>query len=271
VQGRIQKQQPGLEPMTNQTTSTHNKLHYTSSDFQNPAEVEQYRVQNAVGISGILRDIVHNPELVTIYFDDEKHFLISAIIGLDDNYLYLDLGRDEELNQKLFESKFLIIVSRHQKVHVEFTSKQAEKTTFKNEPCIAVPLPSSIIKLQRREYYRLITPDRPPVICHLGHSYDKQIIVPVKDISLGGISFIMTNPEEFSDWRQNMQIKECLISLPDYADIRVSIEVKNLRELPMVSDKKQLLIGCQFIEMIPKHSAAVQRYIHSVELQRRSK
>ena len=179
--------------MTNQTTSSFNKRRYSSSDFRDPTEVEQYRIQSAASIAGILSDIVRNPELVTIYFDDEKHFLISAFIGLDDKYLYLDLGRDELLNQKLFESTFLIIVSRHQKVHVEFTSKEVEKTTFKNEPCIAVPLPTSIIKLQRREYYRLITPDRPPVICHLNLPGGKQKIVPVKDISLGGISFTMTN------------------------------------------------------------------------------
>jgi c-di-GMP-binding flagellar brake protein YcgR len=231
-------------------------------------ELEQFRIRSRPEIARVFRDMSKAGELVTAYLADREFFL-TTILGIDaeNARIFLDYGADERLNERALQAAQLLFVGRHYQVRVQFTAA-VSKVNLKDGPALAASFPDSILRIQRREFYRLTTPLAARPLCRISLPNGATLEAIIVDISLGGIGIIETEGDE-PLWEPGHIIKDVRIELPDDTRIQSDIEIRNRYLLPQAQGQVQYHIGCKFLHLESRMNADIQRYIHRVDLERR--
>lgn len=227
-----------------------------------------YIIHSRVEILYILRAIQHKNELVTAYFNQGKDFILTSIIEVDNGSLILDYGTSEALNQRAVASDRIILVTTQDRVKVQFVADGMEQVEYLGRPAFRTAIPSELLKLQRREYYRLTTPMVNPITCSLTRPDSSRIDLVIADISLGGIA--IANYQHQIMLEIGDKFADCRIVLPDIGTLTTGLEVRNEHEILLKNGTKSHRAGCMFIDMPPRQQNTIQRYIIKLDRERRA-
>lgn len=217
----------------------------------------------------ILRALMEKTALVSAYFNRGESFILTSIIDIDpdEGLVFLDLGANEEFNRKILDSEKIIFVSAHDKVKVQFVATWIEKTRLEGRDVFQIELPKSLIKLQRREYYRVTTPIVNPLKCIVLMEDMRKIEMTVADISIGGLGVVLP-PEAVIE--PGMVFNGCNLVLPEIGNIVAVMEIRNVFEVTLRNGLKTKRAGCQFVNLSANMQSMIQRYIIKVERDRRA-
>src|SRR5215510_758750 len=231
----------------------------------------KYRVHGLVEIAFILRTIMKSGGLVTAYFGRGTDFIMTAVLAVDcdNDYVILDAGSDAALNERLLREQHLNVVSSQDGVKIEFESQGIEATSFEGRLAFRIPFPDSLIKLQRREFYRLSTPLLNPLKCRIPIAKGIVAEAVVGDISLGGVSLIGEDPR--LPLEPGAVYENCRIQLSDLGVIETKLVVRNSFPMTLRNGTVSKRTGCAFLDMPPQQQALIQRYITRLERDRRAK
>jgi c-di-GMP-binding flagellar brake protein YcgR len=218
----------------------------------------------------ILRAVMEKGELVSAYFNRGESFLLTSIVGVDPDrgVMYLDFGANEAMNRKILDSDKIIFVTTHEKVKVQFTAAYIEKVLFEGRDSFKIALPDTLIKLQRREYFRVTTPIINPLKCIVPMPDNRKVEVAIVDISIGGIGIILPPADTLIEPGATFQ--GCHLILPDIGNIIATMEIRNVFEVTLRNGLKTKRAGCQFIDLSANMQSMIQRYIIKVERDRRA-
>lgn len=235
------------------------------------ADIDNYTIHSRMEIVFILRAIQHKNELVTAYFNQGRDFLLTSIIDVDPDAdtITLDYGANELLNKSIQESDRIILATTQDKVKVQFVTGHLQEIAYQGRPAFRAKLPESLLKLQRREYYRLATPVSTPIKCSFELPDKKNIEIVIADISLGGIAVV--HYQEKIQLEIGRLFDTCRIILPDVGNVTTGIEVRDEQEIMMKNGAVNHRAGCMFINLHPSQQAMIQRYIIKLERERRSR
>jgi len=238
-------------------------------ESQDP-ELERFRIRARAEIARVFRDMAKAGELITAYFGNGQFFL-TTLLGVDaeSERIFLDYGIDEQLNQRALQADEFKFVGRHYQVRVQFTTAALHKIQLKDGPALTTPFPASILRIQRREFYRLTTPLSARPICRVTLKDGTVLEAAIVDISLGGIGIIETSSHDEGLLAPGHILKNTQIELPDQARIQSDIEIRNRYTVPLSNGQLQYHLGCKFLHLEPRMNADIQRYIHRVDLERR--
>lgn len=230
----------------------------------------RYLMHSRPEIAQVLRALGRQTELVTAYFNHGQEFFLTSIVDVDPNQgrLIVDCGTDEAVNARAAAAGKVLFVTSQDRVKVQFAVVRLERVKFQGKPAFRAPFPTELLKLQRREYYRLSMPMGSPVMCIIPEAGNGRREVTVSDISVGGVGlsgFPMAQPLEIGQ-----QFANCRIALPEEGTIASSLEVRNIQELTLRNGSQVKRAGCQFIDLPPAHQAMIQRYIIRIDRERRA-
>lgn len=233
-------------------------------------EYANYLVHSRQEITQILRAVMRQNEIVTGYFDQGKAFFLSAILDADPDsgYLYLDCGSDPGTNRRALASNKLIFVTNQNRIKIQFSTKTLEQIEFDGRPAFRTALPASLLKLQRREYYRLVAPIRAHLRCIIPDMAGERIETDVADISVGGVA--ISGFPNAAVLTAGLLLADCRIALPEEGTVVAALEVRNLLEASRKSGPSVLRAGCVFIGIPAPHQAMIQRYIIRADRERRA-
>jgi c-di-GMP-binding flagellar brake protein YcgR len=233
-------------------------------------DISNYMIHSRMEIVYILRAIQHKNELVTAYFNQGQDFLLTSIVDVDPDHgtVIFDYGANELLNKRILESDKIILVTTQDKVKVQFVTGHMQEIEYLGRPAFRAHLPDELLKLQRREYYRLATPVINPIKCSITRPGNDKIEVPIADISLGGIA--ITHYQGKLQFELGDCFKACRIVLPDIGTVTTDIEIRNEQEITMKNGAKNHRAGCMFINLHSSQQAMIQRYIIKLDRERRS-
>lgn len=147
-----------------------NHAHQGHEEASAQLELEQgdiyskYLLYSKTEILFVLRAVLQKGSLITVYFDHGQSFLLTSLIAVDAErgHLVFDLGSDDEMNARAFKSERLLFTTSLDKVKVQFSLKRLEQTQHDGRAAFRSIIPETVLRLQRREYYRLATPHRQP-------------------------------------------------------------------------------------------------------------
>jgi c-di-GMP-binding flagellar brake protein YcgR len=229
-----------------------------------------YMIHSRMEILYILRAIQHKNELVTAYFNQGNDFILTSIIEVDADTgsLILDFGANEALNRRALASDKIILVTTQDRVKVQFVADGMEQVEYLGRPAFKAGLPSELLKLQRREYYRLSTPMINPIKCAITKTGGGKIEATIADISLGGIA--IANYQSLITFEIDDKFAACRIVLPEIGTVTTGIEIRNEHEVTMKNGVKVQRAGCMFIDLPPSQQAMIQRYIIKLDRERRA-
>lgn len=227
-------------------------------------------------ILAVLRGMMQKGAMITVHFNQGRSFLLTSIIalGADGRSFVLDVGSDDEMNRKALLADNLILTTKIDKVKIQFRLKALAPTQNDGRPAFLAALPDALLRLQRREFFRLSTPLANPVrlstTLRCADASALCIELPLMDISGGGIG-LLVSPDQAPLFQRDDTLKDCKIMLPDEGLLVATLCVRSLTEVTSRSGAQLFRVGCEFVELPPARLTLVQRYITRVERERRAR
>jgi flagellar brake protein len=233
-------------------------------------DIERYMLYSPAEIRRLLRDIGENTELVTVSFDSSHDFVLTSVLIVTEDSVVLDAGTREDLNRRLAASTRLMFVTSRDRIKVQWKAQRIENVLYKGKPAFRIAVPASVLRLQRREYYRLSAPVAKPLACLVPVVSPagalKKFEFTVADISVGGLA--MHGPTQQAGLEIGKRYENCEIPLPELGKLVTTLAVANIFEVTMKNGHTALRAGCQFVGMQGKTLAMLQRYINKIERER---
>lgn len=243
-------------------------LQISPADFD---EHSPFLVHNKNEIIHNLRLLSKKPELVAVYFDNSAEFGLSAVLEVipDTGTLLLDVPNDEVAAHKVAQALKLVCVTQHNKVKIQFTCNRVVPIQFAGKAALATDLPQQLMRLQRREYYRLTVPLSIPLVCYIPTADGEVVEVSLVDISLGGVGIIGYPPDIALEPGRTYQ--NCRIELPETGTIVVDLAIKSAFDITLKNGIRTRRSGCEFTRIPGTMQNLIQRYINRVERERLNK
>ncbi|MEW5788454.1 MAG: flagellar brake protein [Pseudomonadota bacterium] len=230
----------------------------------------RYLVNHANEVQRYLREVMDSKAIVAIYADNGRDFILSTLLEVDGrkHCVLLEQGTDPTMNRQLLDSAKCTFATTHDQVHIQFSAGPLEAAQLGNEAAFRVPMPEEILRLQRREYYRLVTSVMNPVKCMINTGAGLMETVVV-DISIGGVGVLAYQEE--GRLKAGEIHHGCRISLPGTGEFALSLAVCTTFDITLKNGRLTHRAGCQFIDLPPAVETAIQRYIIRVERERRAR
>jgi c-di-GMP-binding flagellar brake protein YcgR len=241
------------------------------ADTTAPLDEGKFRIDSRVEIVFILRALMKAGALVTAYFNHGREFVVTAVLDVDAEraHVILDSGSNRDLNERLLKKGEVNVVSSQDGVRVQFGASHVDAVSFEGRLAFRVPLPDTLIKLQRREYYRLTTPVLRPLKCEIPSPDGQHIDMVVADISLGGVCLV--GQAASISLEPDTLLEGCRIVLPDVGPITFGLSVRNAYTVTLKNGLPSRRTGCEFLKLGAQQEAMIQRYIIKLERERRAK
>jgi c-di-GMP-binding flagellar brake protein YcgR len=230
-------------------------------------DLSKFALTSPIDVQHVLRGLIKSSSMVSIYFNNDSDFLVTTLLDMDakKGQLIFDVGGDAEANKKLQSAAECNFTSSPDGVKIQFSTKKAAATTWKGNAAFVVALPTKLIKLQRREYYRIQTPIINPLSCTLRHPILGVVKLKLFDLSLGGVGLILPSAENHAPFEV---FSDCRLDLHDFGDAQVDLQSRNIITIPLKNGKQMVRMGCRFIKLPSRQETLLQRVITQLERER---
>lgn len=227
-----------------------------------------YTLTSPIAILGVLRFLIRRGEYVSVIFNQGSESMMTTLIDADPDggWLVFDYGGSEQSNKRMLAASRHIFQSAPDGVRIQFATSDVELIEYGGRPAFTTDFPASLVRLQRREFYRLEVPrTQGPTLLFFGLD---RLRLPLHDLSVGGVG--LTLPKEHESLVFNVLDRHRVrLDLPEAETLDVEVEVRNIVDVPTRAGGKQRRVGFQFIEPPRNLEATVQRYMARIERERR--
>jgi c-di-GMP-binding flagellar brake protein YcgR len=238
------------------------------------ADDEKYKVYSRLEIASVLGALQKAGTLVTAYFGAGNDFILTCILSVDAEgaEVILDYGADPATNLRALKAGAITFVAAHERIKIQFSAESMRAARFDQRDAFRIALPGTLLRLQRREFFRIVTPLVQPLKCAIppqgkGVNAPKEAVVA--DISCGGVALVgFTAPASVES---GMCFRGCQILLPEAGAVIADLLIKSTYEVTHKNGSKHLHAGCEFVNMPERVRSTIQRYINAMERERRKR
>ena len=239
--------------------------HQTQSEDLSP-----YQVNSRREVISLLRSISQHNQMINMLANQGAVAIVTSVLEVDDNTdeVIIDCAQHERVNEQLLASDNISFETALEHVRILFFANRVTECTYDGAPALKIMLPTWLIRVQRRECYRVLTPLINPVSCTItipGASSTEPCThtMVLQNVSGSGIALI----DEFSilDDTIGRVYHNCRIDLPGGSLVVASLELRNAHQIELANGKTVRRLGCLFVDMPQAMMAAIQRYISRLE------
>lgn len=238
-------------------------------------DLDQYRVYSRREVLSLLRSIKDRNQLVSLMIGGGYEAVVTSILHIDDanNLIVVDSAPSNSINERILASSKVTFETNLDHIRILFSADEIQFGTFENLPAFYFGIPDSVVRLQRREFYRVATPVANPVRCIVPiPDEDGNVVVvttTLQNISAGGVALV--DERKMLDTTIGRNFKDCRIDLPGGSPLVVTLQVRNSFDLTLTSGRSIRRLGCMFVNMPQSQLTSVQRYITKLERERNSR
>jgi len=256
---------PGAQPK---------RFSMADNDNSSPHPLSDYEIHSQREILRILVQVSESRQLVHLRVAGSADAAVTSILAVEDDYAVIDCAPSRVLNQHIVESDHLLFETVLDNIRILFETGGAAPCDYDGAPALQIAIPETLVRLQRREFYRVATPAVNPVLCNIpieaGEGERRRVIsVPLQNISAGGIAII--DEQKLLNPTIGFIYPDCRITLPGNVTLTCALEIRNLRDITLANGKIIRRLGCAFIDLPSPMLNAVQRYITSLEREQNAK
>jgi c-di-GMP-binding flagellar brake protein YcgR len=206
--------------------------------------------------------------MVTLTMPDRTDAIVTSVLDVDEeqDVVIVDGAPSRNLNERFVKAERLLFETTLDKIRISFSSTCRALCIHGGTPALLLEIPDQIVRLQRREYYRVATPLAEPVRCMIPLPQDLgqgMAMLSLVDISCGGIAVL--EEKQMLDETIGRQYDNCRIELPGISTIVTTLQIRDYQEVVLPSGKRKRRLGLEFVNLPPAMLAAVQRYIMKAE------
>jgi c-di-GMP-binding flagellar brake protein YcgR len=204
----------------------------------------------------------------------------------------LDYGANAVANMRAMTASKIVCVTALDGIRIQMSVESFHPERFSGRRVFAMTMPETLLRLQRREYYRVNTPRGNPLLCiiaasEVGPGVPREMIID--DISCGGIALVL--PDAAAGIETGTRFNRCRIplpemgeatnfgalysgasrrmSLPESIDVIADIVVRGTVAITFPNGVRHWHAGCEFIDMRERDRSLIQRYVSKLEHERR--
>lgn len=235
-------------------------------------DFSQYLLREPLEIRRVLDGLIDRRAMVTAYLDNSGHSFLTTPLGFspDQSSIMLDLSNDEQMNQRAEAAGQVICITQLDSIKIQFPLADIRRHPFEGRPALRAPMPDILLRLQRREYYRLVAPAAHALSCTIPVTDSSGLVSAYKarvvDISGGGVAVMV--PPKGIPFEPEMEFPDCHIALPEAGAVHATLKVRNLFRLTNRQGITMLRAGCQFLDLPETMNTLINRYILKVERSR---
>jgi c-di-GMP-binding flagellar brake protein YcgR len=218
-----------------------------------------------------LRQLINDGERINVMFDEGRETLLTVLLDVDeenDRFIF-DWGGSESSNQRLLRNDHAIFVATPHGVRNQFVATHFRETNYKKRPAFAAKIPDKYVRLQRREFFRLMLPmtQRRPCSFQTAES-EKLWEMSVVDIGLGGVG--LEAPAATLPFELGQTLERVTIDLGKFGKLQVDLEIRYAGSVSRGA-KQSSRLGCRFLKLNHAQENELQRFITQVQREERAK
>ncbi len=233
-----------------------------------------YQIDSKREIVSLLRGLRDHNQLISMMINNGAEVFITSILDVDEqtNQVIIDTTPTQTANQRILEAGRVSFDGLLDKISIQFSTSGLESTSFENRPAFVFDLPLSLIRLQRREYYRINTPVSNPIRIQIPVEIDDRVEIlklPLVDVSCGGIAIL--DERKTLDCTTGTNYPQCKLDLPGVGIVDLTLQIRNHQDLVLLNGKSSRRLGCQFHNLSNSVLTHIQRYIMKLERERNAR
>jgi len=232
-------------------------------------DLSQYAVQSRREIVNLLRSIGAHNQLVRMQANNGADSVVTSILEVDEarNLVIIDRAPGATTNQRILDSEDIAFDTVLENIRILFSAQTVQSCVHDGRPALCIALPASLVRLQRREFYRVATPISNPVRCMMLIQQEDDhgplsVGLPLFNISAGGIG--VTDEKNAVPKIIGTTYDKCRLDLPGGA-VDVGLRLMNAREVALATGKSSRRLGFMFGNLSNQTPASIQRYITKLE------
>lgn len=235
------------------------------------AEIEErFHVTGRTAIQFTLAGYAREHESFSLHFNAGQEMFLTTLLAVqpDKERLIFDCSGSAETNRRFLNSQHSQFVGHPNGIPVQFSCGPAIELTFEGSKAFAVGLPQRLVRLQRREYFRIETPRLKPLMFFGRLPGGELLKLPSHDISVSGIGL---NAESLPESLAIEQVLDnCHFQLPgEPQELFLSATVRRIMQRETRTGTRFWQIGLQFNHLSTGDENRIQRYIDRIERERR--
>jgi c-di-GMP-binding flagellar brake protein YcgR len=220
-----------------------------------------------------LRAIQKRKLLVNLDIQGSRQIVVTSVLAVNEanNSVILDSARGDVLNQDLLSGKGAEFITQLDGVSISFMTGPVTLCTYDKLPALKIAIPKSMIRLQRREHFRVTLPIARPVKCLVPTEIDglpETLATHIVDISRGGVALADVSGRLGNE--TGTILRNCRLLLPEQDAVFTTLEVRNSAQIRRPNGSFQTRLGCRFVDLSPESAIRLQRFVTETERARRN-
>lgn len=231
-------------------------------ELDDPHYQHDYLLTTPLAILAILHDARRAHSVLTLHGDACASIpaYVDAIrpdASDGNNTLWLAIHAEASKVRALLATRRIVVETWVNKVKVQFALHDIRQAGQDGQVRLHAPVPAQLLRLQRREHFRLSPKSHPAATCQLalhdarGRPIHQQ--VAIDDLSSGGLGFSL--PPHIG-LPPGITLSDCLLVLPGEQSHTINLCLRNCN-----TQATQVHYGCEFVDPPLALVAALDRYI----------
>lgn len=245
----------------------------TPADPSRDDQLARYGIRSRKEIVFLLRQVQQRKLLVNLDLPNSRQIIVTSVLAVDEvhNTVILDSARGDALNRELLSGPGAEFVTQLEGVTLSFFTGTVTFSDYEKLPALRVALPKALVRLQRREHFRVPMPIARPVKCMVPPQAEddaEPITTHLVDLSCGGVALADIAGRISPD--PGRRLPDCRILLPEVPPVVATLEIRNSAQIRLHNGSFQTRVGCQFINLPNDMAAPLQRFVMEIERARRA-
>lgn len=226
-------------------------------------DIGPYQIHGRREIIALLRRLIDQRQLVRMIFSEGGEAIATTLLAASEDGLVIDTVRDEAQVQRMMSSRSVSFDTSLDRIRIAFFASNLARVSHDGMPALAMPLPESMIRLQRRENYRVLTPRCTIQLSTELDDAPRRQVFAVQNLSAGGLALL--DDKLALDTTRGKEYEDCELLLPGAQTLNATLRVMNSQEQRLYDGRSVRRVGCEFVNLGGATLALVQRYISKVQ------
>ncbi|MBP8168037.1 MAG: flagellar brake protein [Azonexus sp.] len=234
------------------------------------AEIEErFHIAGARPVAFMLAGFAKENDQFSVMFQAGQEMFLTTLLAVkpEKGLFIFDCSGSAETNRKLLASEKNVFVGRPGDIRVQFTTGAVSELIYAGSKAFSVALPKFLVRLQRRDFFRIATPRAKPLQFFGRLPEGISLQLSLHDISVAGAGLTAAS---LPDGLASGQVLEnCHFSLPgDDRDLFFDATLNHMSEHEARSGVRHWRLGLAFKKLPVNDENRIQRYIGRLERER---
>ena len=237
-------------------------------------ETSPFCVRDPGEVAQVLRGLVEARSLVAASLVPGGYACPTALLAVhDDGTVLLDGNREEALNARMEAASSIVCKAQLDLVPIRFRLSTPRRMLHEGYVAFSAPWPATLLRLQRREMYRLRCSATATATVHVGDAdRSPDPATPglrVVDVSGGGVALAVPDGA-LGRFGVGARLAPCLLCLGEAPPLPIALEVAYTARCD-INGAPGCRAGCRFVGVPPAVEQQIMQYIFQVERQRNAR